>query len=88
VREVESRVDSAELSEWLAYWRIEPRWNPWVGLAHILQIIFNVNRGAKKPPRKLSDFLPRGMRRREQTTEQMRRAFAFFAAAHNGQSEG
>lgn len=82
VREVERRVDSAEIAEWLAFWRIEPRFSPWQAMAQICCIVYNAFRGKgqAKHPR---DFLPAGMAVKRQSSAQQRAAFGAWAAIHN-----
>lgn len=80
VARVEREVSAAELREWLAFWRVEPRWNPWWGLAHVLAMIANLFRDKKSAARKAEEFLPRGMRPERKSPAAMRAAFALFAA--------
>jgi hypothetical protein len=50
IRELEENMGSAELSDWMRYYQIEP-WGSWRSNYHAAQIaslIFNVNRGKQK----------------------------------------
>lgn len=68
------RISSAELTEWMAFERIEGPIGPARGdvqAALVAMTVANVNRGKRKPF-KLNDFLPDWDRGgRSQTTEQM-----------------
>lgn len=83
VRELGERMDSAELSEWLAFERIEPMAEPWLIGAQQCAITFNglaAMAGSKKRVT-YEDFLPVAPRKRakRQSTAQMKaiaRAFA------------
>jgi hypothetical protein len=52
-------MSSHELSEWMAFFRLEPFGEERQDLraAIVAQTIANVNRGAGRPPYKLSDFI-------------------------------
>lgn len=58
VRELGLRMDSAELSEWLAYDRIDPIPDPWTQTGMVCSVLAQLlggKAGAKKTPR---DFIP------------------------------
>lgn len=59
VRELLSRIDTAELVEWMAFYELEPfgYFRRDLEAAMIAQTIANVNRGKGKQPFKLNDFL-------------------------------
>lgn len=57
VRELHAKLDSAELSEWLAYDRIEPLPDSYWQSALIASTVANAM-GSGKKTHKLADFLP------------------------------
>jgi len=75
VKELLSRIDSQELSEWLAYYSIEPfgEWRADLRQAITSMIIANVNRSKKSRAYKVKEFMPfeKQQRRKQQTPEQM-----------------
>lgn len=75
--ELEQRLSSAEYSEWIEYWNIEP-WGAWRDNLHAAQIaslIFNTNRGKDQAPVKPADF----MYQDKQTTEETKKKDFVFA---------
>ncbi len=62
VGELLARVTSRELSEWQAYYKMEPfgQQNDWLRSGTVAATIANVNRDAKKRPRpyESQDFIP------------------------------
>ncbi len=69
-------MDSAELSEWLAFSQIEPLPNPyWIG-ANICHVIANSN---SKKRFSLSDFMPQLRHHTRQNEEQIKAVLATFA---------
>lgn len=55
VSEIESTVDSAELSEWIAYWNIYPKFDPWLAMGIICSTLNGLLSSKSKKP---SDFFP------------------------------
>jgi hypothetical protein len=82
VRELLDRMDSAELSEWMAYNLIEPLPDPWYQNGQLCALMANLwsSKGRLKP----DDFIPRarGDRRRQSPAEQLA-IFRAIAGAHN-----
>lgn len=60
--EMLGRMSSAELSEWVAYDRVEPLPDPHWSAALIASTVYNAN-AARGRGAKLRDFLPRASRR-------------------------
>lgn len=94
VRELLARVDSRELTEWAAFFDVEP-WGcaeeDW-RMGTVAAVIANVNRDAKKYPKpfEASDFAPRLRRQEqvevEQTPEDHARVLAQWANVLGGGS--
>jgi hypothetical protein len=58
VKQLLRDYDSHELSEWLAYYRIEPRVDPyWIG-GMVASTLANIHRGKSSRVYKPSDFMP------------------------------
>jgi len=76
VGELLARISSRELTEWMAYWRLEPWGEPRADLraAIIAATVANTARDPRRKPRpfKPADFLPRFERRRQSWQEQLR----------------
>lgn len=77
MRELLARIDSRELTEWMAYYQIEP-FGPErddLNAGIIASTIANVNRGKKRKPYRPDDFVPRydraWQRQREPAWERM-----------------
>lgn len=78
------RIDSRELAEWMAFYRIDP-WGGQrtdIGAAVVASTVANVNRG-KGRSFTPSDFMPRFGRKAVQSQEGMKAAFRAFAARCN-----
>lgn len=61
VEELLARIDSAELTEWAAYERIEGPLGPARGdiqAAVVAKTLADVNRGKNQQPHNLTDFIP------------------------------
>lgn len=60
VRELLQRIDSYELSEWMAYYSLEPFGQDRgdIGPAIVAATVANANRVPDTPPYDLKDFLP------------------------------
>jgi hypothetical protein len=58
IGEIEATMGSAELSDWMDYYQIEPfgAWRDNFHSAQISALIYNVNRGKQKPV-KTADFM-------------------------------
>jgi hypothetical protein len=59
VRELGARMDSAELSEWLAYNRVDPLPDSWTETGVVASTLANLLGGGKKAYRP-DDFIPKG----------------------------
>jgi len=59
VAELNERIDSRELSEWIAYYNIEPFGQDRMELmlAQLTAVLANANRGKKGRPFRVGDFL-------------------------------
>jgi len=68
VKQLLAELDSEELSEWMAYSRIEPLPDPWLQTGVLASVTFN---SWHKRPRAPQDFVPGRRTRRRQTPEQM-----------------
>lgn len=86
VREIETGMDSAELSEWIAYTNIEPLADPWQIGALQCALMANCWSSGKKRFR-VEDFLPKSKTHR-QSPKVMRHALDVFAKRHNRKVEG
>jgi hypothetical protein len=80
VEELLDRISSAELSEWVAYYRSEPFGNDWQQTSYLCAMVGNgaggkKNGGTFKP----ADFLPVKPLKRRQTGEQMLAIFRILA---------
>lgn len=74
VNELLSRIDSRELTEWMAFYSLEP-WGTEaedVRTGIIASTVANVNRDPKKKAYKIRDFMPQ-WHRPEQTPEDHKR---------------
>lgn len=83
VAEVLLRFSSAEITEWMAYDRIDPfgGFRGDVQAAVIASTIANVHRGRNSPVRKIEDFLPfqpRKKQSQEEVDNQIKRFFTNF----------
>jgi hypothetical protein len=68
VRELLEEIDSEELSEWLAYDRIEPLPDPWAMHGQLAALMHNAwFKGRARGP---EDFIPDRRERREQSPEE------------------
>lgn len=79
-------LDSREITEWMAYERVEPfgvvRENLHAGI--VAATVANVNRGKHQKPFQPGDFvLEFGKGREEQTVEQMMAQLGMMATAQN-----
>lgn len=76
VRELGERMDSAELSEWMAYQRIEPLPDPfWIG-GVIASTMANIHTEKKFKP---EDFMPKRTAPPQSAAEGIARARAYIA---------
>lgn len=81
------RMDSAELTEWLAFYTLEPFGGetPYLGHAITAATIANANRGKKGgKPAKPEDFMPKFGKRKGQTVEEQIQFAAMMTAAMGG----
>lgn len=74
VAELLSRIDSRELSEWMAFYKLEPWGDERADLriAILASLYANANRKKGQAPFKPSDFIPRFEPPEEQPPEQMK----------------
>jgi hypothetical protein len=86
VAELLERVSSKELTEWLAYYGLEPFGAERNDLGHAItaSTIANANRGKQKRPFKVEEFMPKFDKPKGQTPEQMIQFAAMMTAAGNG----
>ena len=87
VRELLARVDSRELSEWMAYYQLEPFGNVREDLQAgiVASTIANVNRGKNDKAFQPSDFMP-FMEKPEQTVDDMKAVMDAIAKGQDGDS--
>ena len=83
VRDLLSRADSEELSEWMAFDVVEGIPDPHFGPAMITSAVVNVHGGKSKP----SDFYPVKPLQPKQSTEEMRARFDAFVSAGKARAE-
>lgn len=88
VRELLSRIDTAELVEWMAFYELEPfgYFRRDLEAALIAQTIANVNKGKGKQPFKLTDFLLKFKAdedERKQSVSEMKSILLAIAKAQN-----
>lgn len=86
------RIDSRELTEWAAFYALEP-WGTDADdmrAGIVASTIANVNRDPKKQRRPFqpSDFIPRREPKAEQTPEEQARILQQWARAWEGKFEG
>lgn len=81
VRELLERIDSAELSEWLAYDRIDPFDDGYWQAGMIAATVANAMGSGKRTYRP-ADFMPRPARQREQTPAEMKVVMESAIARH------
>lgn len=74
-------TDSAELSEWIAYYKLEPFGQEWLQTASIMAATLAPHR--KTPPNPV-DFLPVKPPEREQSDEEMLAIFKALADRQQG----
>jgi hypothetical protein len=84
VRELLSKLDSREISEWMAYYSIDPFGEVRADyrMAMSCCLLANINRG-KGQPFKVSDFMPEFGPKKEQTVDEMK-ALLMGMAVHDG----
>jgi len=88
VRDLLDRIDSRELSEWIAFFRIEPLpsekadWRH----GHLSQTIVNALVGGKNRRVKIADFIPEWGKKIEKgkSPEHMKAIMKAFTVSHNG----
>ncbi len=87
VRELLARVDSRELSEWMAYYQLDPFGNVREDLQAgiVASTIANVNRGKNDKAFQPSDFMP-FMEKPEQTVDDMKAVMDAIAKGQDGDS--
>ena len=87
VRELLARVDSRELSEWMAYYQLDPFGNVREDLhaGIVASTIANVNRGKNDKAFQPSDFMP-FMEKPEQTVDDMKAVMDAIAKGQDGDS--
>ena len=86
VSELLSRISSAELTEWMAFYTLEPFGYEigMTGHAITASTIYNVNRGSKDKALDVEDFMPRFQKIKEQTTEDQVNMASMITKAFGG----
>lgn len=86
-RELLARMDSEEITEWMAYYRLEPfgEYRADIRNAMLCQLIAQVNSTGKRF--KLAQFMPVFFRK-PQTDEEAKAKLAFFAKTRNAGLKG
>jgi hypothetical protein len=86
VRQLLAEIDSAELSEWLAFDRIEPLPDSYWQAGMVAATVANVMGSGKGRRRRPEDFMPRrkGARREQPAAEGMAILDALMARAGGG----
>lgn len=85
VGQAQARIGSAEFTDWLAYYQLEPFGEERADLRHavLCALVANIFRG-KGRRAKLTDFMPRfDEEPRPQSLADMRAVMERFTAAHN-----
>lgn len=85
--EMLERMSGRELTEWMAFYSIEPFGGDtqYVGSAITSATVFNANRGKDVDPAKVEEFMPKWSRKEsEQTPEEMIQFAAMFTEALGG----
>ena len=85
VRQAQLEITSNEFSEWIAFSNIEPFGEERADLrsAIIASTIANANRSGRQRPFKVTDFMPKFGKKKEQSWQEQKAIFKSFAAAHN-----
>jgi hypothetical protein len=80
------RMSSQELTEWLAFYTLEPFGGEtqYVGHAITAATVANSNRGKGKKAAKVEDFMPKFGPKKAQTVEEQIQFAAMFTAAMGG----
>lgn len=88
VAELSQRMDSRELSEWMAYFGIEPFGEERADLRAgiVASTIANVNRGKNTNPFAPKDFMPNFGKPKEQTPEQMKTVAKLITAMYEAKA--
>ena len=86
VAELLSRISSAELTEWMAFYTLEPFGfeRDMLGHAITASTIYNVNRGSKDKALDVEDFMPRFQKIKQQTTEDQVNVASMITKAFGG----
>jgi len=91
VKELLARADSQELSEWRAFYNLEPFGANAEFLGHAItaSTFANIHRGKRKKPFTTEDFMPKFERKQQtnQTVEQQVEFAAMMTAALGGQDK-
>ena len=87
VAELLARVSSKELTEWMAFDRLEPFGTntQYLGPAITSSVVANVNRPKSKKAMKPEDFMPKFKKKKKQTTGDMIGIAAHLTAALGGE---
>ena len=85
--ELLKRISSRELTEWMAFWQLEPYGAEigFVGSAIVAATVANVNRQKGQKAYSASDFMPEFGPKQEQTVEEMIQIAAMYTAVLGGQ---
>jgi len=83
--ELLARTDSAELSEWMAYYQINPfgEWRADLRNGITAAVMANAHRGRGARAFKAKDFIPQFDRPEKKTPAQLGAIFDLFARSHN-----
>lgn len=85
--ELLARTDSRELSEWIAFYSLEP-WGErfdYLGTGIVAATLANLNRKKGAQPYKPEDFMPKFKETRPQTIEEMIQIASLMTAAMGGE---
>lgn len=84
VGELLDRMDSAELTEWMAYNQLEPLPDPWYQTGLTTSMMVNLWSKTRSRP---EDFIPAPRRRRRQTVEEQLAIFQGIGAVQNAREK-
>ncbi len=84
VGELLDRMDSAELTEWMAYNQLEPLPDPWLQTGISTSMMVNLWSKTRCKP---EDFIPRARRSRRQSVEDQLAIFRGIAARQDARAQ-
>lgn len=91
VRRAMAEIDSAEFSEWMAYYRLDPQGQDRADLRAgiVASTVANASRGRKTRAFRPKDFMPDfGKASKPQNWREQKAKFKAFARAHNAVTKG